>query len=318
MDSKRIFASRRGFTLVELLVVIAIIGILIGMLLPAVQQVREAARRIQCANNLRQLSLGTMNYESAFMRFPAGWTAVNEDFSSGGALLPGWAWSAELLPFFEQQNIANLADFDFAVTDPVNEPILTQVVDTFICPSDPDEEILDFSVSLTTGPVGNGNGSSSRNEVPGIGSVALLPQPQQNDEINLARANYSGVFGSIEIEDDPFAGNGVFFGNSEISFRNITDGSSNTIIIGERRNDLGAVTWIGLVQGIDEPFARVVGATDHSPNDLEEGFEDFRSYQPGGINVGLGDGSTQFINDSIAEDTFQALGSRAGGEVANF
>lgn len=73
-----------------------------------------------------------------------------------------------------------------------------------------------------------------------------------------------------------------------------------------------------MIPGINEPFARVVGATDHSPNDPDDGFEDFRSYHPGGINVALGDGSTQFIGDSISEPIFQALGSRAGGEIANF
>ena len=89
-------------------------------------------------------------------------------------------------------------------------------------------------------------------------------------------------------------------------------------MIGERRNDLGGVTWVGVIDGIDEPFARVVGATDHSPNDRGNGFEDFRSYHPGGVNVGLADGSTQFISDGISELTFQALGSRAGGEVVSF
>lgn len=98
MDTKQMLPSRKGFTLVELLVVIAIIGILIGMLLPAIQQVREAARRIQCGNNIRQLALGVMNFESAHMVFPDGWTANSENVSDSDAFLPGWAWSAELLP----------------------------------------------------------------------------------------------------------------------------------------------------------------------------------------------------------------------------
>ena len=109
----------------------------------------------------------------------------------------------------------------------------------------------------------------------------------------------------------------MFFSNSRIGFRNIRDGSSNTMLIGERRNDLGAVTWVGVVDGINEPFARVVGATDNAPNGPGEGLQDFRSYHPGGINIGLADGSTQFVTDNVSEELFQALGTRSGGEVVS-
>lgn len=293
-------ALKLGFTLVELLVVIAIIGILIGMLLPAVQQVREAARRTQCANQLRQLSLGVLNFESSRRRFPAGWTSAQ---NSANGLLPGWAWSAEVLPFIEQGNLASQIDFRASVVDPVNASFVTEIVDTFLCPSDPESEVLNFATEVSA-PVGNGSGTRNGGASAG-------------DELLLARSNYSGVFGNIEAADDPFRGNGIFFGNSRVGFRNIRDGSSNTMLIGERRNDFGAVTWVGVVDSIDEPFARVVGATDHAPNDAGNGLEDFRSYHPGGINVGLADGSTLFISDSISETTFQALGTRNGGEVAN-
>ena len=293
---------RRGFTLVELLVVIAIIGILIGMLLPAVQQVREAARRTQCANNVRQLSLSVLNYESAHMRFPPGWNSQSEFDSS-----PGWGWAAIVLPFIEQNNLASQIDFRSSITAPINQGVLEQVIETHICPSDPDPEVASLG-QLTSGPVGSGGGSTTRNPI----------QTSSGDELMVSRSNYSGVFGSLEVNEDPFAGNGVFFGNSRIGFRNISDGSSNTVMIGERRNDLGVVTWLGVIDGIEEPFARIVGAADHSPNDDGGGFEDFRSYHPGGVNMGVADGSTQFVSDSISEADFQALGSRNGGEVVSF
>jgi len=153
----------QGFTLVELLVVIAIIGILIGMLLPAVQQVREAARRIQCANNVRQSSLAILSFESANSRFPAGWTSQNES-----NLLPGWAWSAQLLPFIEKTNLADQIDFNDSITSSNNSLVHQQVVSAYLCPSDPDPEILEFSGGggnegggggIVPPPVGGGSSS---------------------------------------------------------------------------------------------------------------------------------------------------------------
>ena len=299
--------QKQGFTLVELLVVIAIIGILIGMLLPAVQQVREAARRIQCANNVRQASLAVLNFESSNMRFPAGWTS-----ESDSDLLPGWAWSAQILPFLEQGNLASQIQFNAPITRADNSMVHQEVVASYLCPSDPDNDILNFGSDGSSGggtPAPVGAGSSTNNSGGGGGSVQNLM---------LARSNYSGVFGSIASNGDPFDGEGIFFGNSRIGFQNILDGSSNTLMIGERRNDLGAVTWLGVFPEISEPFARVVGATDRAPNASNDSFEDFRSYHSGGVNMGFADGSTQFIDDAIGDETFRQLGTRRGGEVASF
>ena len=291
--------SKRGFTLVELLVVIAIIGILIGMLLPAVQQVREAARRADCSNKTRQLGLALLNFESAHQEFPAGWAA--ED-SSAAVSDPGWGWTAELLPFLEADPLFQLINFDQAVGAPIHEDIIQTVLPNLLCTSDPADEVLDIQGGDIPDPVGDGSGGSS----------------VSTDERLVGRSNYSGVFGTLQTGNgarNPFNGDGIFFANSEVEIRDIIDGTSNTMIVGERRNDFGPITWSGVIFTVQEPIVRVVGTADLQPNSDATNLEAFRSYHPGGINVTLADGSTQFINDQIDINIFRGLSTIDGEEI---
>ncbi len=290
--------SRSAFTLVELLVVIAIIGILIGMLLPAVQQVREAARRTQCLNNVRQLGLAILNYESAHQELPPGWSTIDitDPLSDNG-----WGWSAFILPQIEGINLRNQLEFRLPITDPSHVDILQESIPVFQCPSEVAPEIVDL------------NGETTDSTAPFVGGAL----PVTSNPIMVGRSNYSGMFGNEEIDEDPANGAGAFFANSNVELGRFTDGLSNTIIVGERRLDLGAVSWVGLVPGVPEAAERIVGAADHAPNDADGGFEDFASYHPGGINVVLGDGSAHFVASSIDEDVFQALSTINGGEVAS-
>ncbi len=286
--------NNKGFTLIELLVVIAIIGILVGMLLPAVQSVREAARRTQCLNNIRQLGIAAFNHEGSFGRLPPGWKSDSNIDPAAG---PGWGWATHLLNQCDATNVYNHINFQLAIDDPSHEEILKTLIPVFQCPSDPAPDLVNL-------------------EEPISGSAIPSPgMPLPHTELWVGRCNFSGVFGSNELHDDPSAGNGTFFWNSKIKFRDILDGQSNTIMLGERRNDLGYMSWVGVDEHIDEPFGRVVGSADHPPNHRDGHFEDFRSYHKVGANFAFADGSARLISDTVDGAVFQALATRAGSEI---
>ncbi|MEM7785337.1 MAG: DUF1559 domain-containing protein [Planctomycetota bacterium] len=282
----------KAFTLIELLVVIAIIGILVGMLLPAVQQVREAARRASCINNTRQLALAILNEETAVEKVPPGWNIANLSDPLSG---PGWGWATFILPHIEQGNLYENLDLQRDVDDPIHSDLIQTQVPIFYCPSEAGARVVDLGE-----PVGGGTPSGS--------FTSLM----------VSRCDYSGVFGVSEIDDSPLAGEGVFYGGSRTRFSDIRDGLSNTLLTGERTQRLGAVSWVGMVPTVDEPFARIVGTADHVPNDRKtEHFEDFRSSHPTGAVFSLCDGSAHFITNQIDEPTFQGLATISGRETVS-
>ena len=294
-------ARKSAFTLVELLVIIAIIGVLVALLLPAVQAAREAARASQCKNHLKQLGLAVHQYHDTMGRLPPGWLA---DKPEG---VPGWGWSPALFPYLEQ---ANLSEGSIrrhaAIADSTNQQARETPVPVLFCPSDPHPK-----VATIFGGAEKADQEDRRDEGDPLSRFIESGEPL----LRIARTNYVGVFGISEIEESPAAGEGVFFFQSRTRFAEVTDGLSNTVIVGERSAKLGNSVWAGVVQGANEAMARVVGIADHPPNHPDHHFDDFTSYHPGGVHFVFGDGSVQRLNDQIDMAVYQALCTRDGGEA---
>jgi prepilin-type N-terminal cleavage/methylation domain-containing protein len=237
---------RRAFTLIELLVVVAIIAVLIALVLPAVQSAREAARRLQCVNNLKQIGLALHNYESAVGCFPSGVISVlvdpNWTLPAGNCtafppeLGPGWSLFALISPNLEQQTLNNSINFNIPIADPSNQTVRETRIATYKCPSD-------------TGP----DSVSKYN----CGAPPLASNTPVPILTNLGPSGYVGVLGGANYgyptsmvgcyEYQPF--NGMFHRNSHVRVADITDGSSNTFGIAERDDHFVTTNWVGVIPG---------------------------------------------------------------------
>ncbi|MEW4565896.1 DUF1559 domain-containing protein [Bremerella sp. JC770] len=297
--------SRHGFTLVELLVVIAIIGVLIALLLPAVQQAREAARRIQCSNNLKQLGLAMHNYHDTYNTFPSGyiWNA-NPNFNATDWCKPSTVsygrapWSVLILPFAEQSNLyeeLNVnAEYSVADAQP-NNNILAAGRDTlanvsFIqCPSDP---------ALSQYPH-----KKCYAAVQGGGSDAMK--------------SCGGSSGGVR----RFYTNGMFHANSKLAFRDVIDGSSNVMMLGESAySEAWNLWWLSSAKHEGGAMSFALTAFVNQPNtpwDLQASGEaptsTFQSWHPGGFMATFADGSIRFIPETIEINTGRSLAVRNDG-----
>ncbi len=314
---------RRAFTLIELLVVIAIIAVLIALLLPAVQAAREAARRAQCLNNLKQIGIALHNYHDSMGTFPPGYLSLMDPvtFDNDG---PGWGWASFSLSQMEQGPVYNSINFVMGIEFPANQTARLTVIASFFCPSDawrmdtftvvdstttgtsPGAPICDVASSNYVGSVGSGDPSS------------LYPYIIDDDDGPPGRDN----------------GNGLFFRNHSITVAWITDGTSQTFAAGERSQNLSRASWTGAVTNAAVPLialqaeagldpegggALVLSHTGeghgpNSPSGLAHG-DQYWAMHPGGANFLFADGSVRFIKEQIGFSIFQALATRAGGEV---
>ncbi len=331
--------QRKGFTLIELLVVIAIIGVLIGLLLPAVQAAREAARRMQCTNNLKQIGLAIANYESAHSCVVSGYISAKGPLAQFGVAGynpdpqtgdngPGWGWLALLLPQIEQGPLHNAVNFSLPTWVADNSTVVSVGINAYLCPS---------AVNPST-PVSMVDAN-----------LSLLPVANQY----FARANYqynmgwndTGMPATVDYENPMLGCNGPMFRNSRVRYADVTDGLSNTVFAGEKTPYLSDASWVGIIPGyrhfaynafasagtggigVNYDYAGAILAAHsgpslyegpmviHPPNSPLGHTDEMYSLHPGGGNVLFGDGSVRFIKQSINLRTWQALNSRGNGEV---
>jgi len=340
-----------GFTLIELLVVIAIIAVLIALLLPAVQAAREAARRTQCVNNMKQIGLAIANYESAVGCIVPGYISYCSSGNCNSATAatlppqsavpgynpdphsldsgPGWGWLAMLLPFAEQSTLYAAMNVNLPTWAADNGTVVITQINIFLCPS--------ANNPTPTCPMVDAN-------------LNLLPVANQY----FARANYQYNMGWNDTSmtpayvnyDDPVLGdNGPLYRNSRVRYAGVTDGLSNTVFASEKTPYLADSSWVGIIPGYrhfaynafaslgtgglgvnyDYPGAILASHSGpslyedpvviHPPNSPLGHTDEFYSLHPGGANVLMGDSSVRFIKQSINLLAWQALSSRSNGEV---
>jgi prepilin-type N-terminal cleavage/methylation domain-containing protein/prepilin-type processing-associated H-X9-DG protein len=342
--SRPSFARRSAFTLIELLVVIAIIAILIGLLLPAVQKVRDAAARMSCTNNLKQIGLACVNYESAYGYLPCGFLGAEQVNAAPGT--PGvhkTSWMALVLPFIEQGNLANIYNFNYDYDHSANASAVAYQIKVYNCPSTPSGFRFDTSPSDDLGTPGpractDYSGLNAIKNFVGNACNPSIPANTIKDDTRIigvmTRDSHGG---GIAQAGTPFAA--------------ITDGTSATVMIGE---DAGRASWYGVggqliaastsgakpckEGGWADPNAAfsvdgavftctaafVNGATKDvcvpgpTPNSCPlncTNDSEFYGFHTGGCNIVFADGHVQFIQQSIPLCTLAALVTRSGGEV---
>jgi prepilin-type N-terminal cleavage/methylation domain-containing protein/prepilin-type processing-associated H-X9-DG protein len=322
--------QRQAFTLIELIVVIAIIAVAVGLLLPAVQRVRESGIRLVCTNNLKQIGLAMHNYHDAQGSFPPGfvYTVPPPKVPHGGGSPgggdgghgsvydrpplppfapledPGFGWATLILPYMEQQSLANQFDYRFPVESFTNLEPREQMLPSYVCPADSSAGVFEVTNDLNRG-------------------VALAA--------SCSYAACFGTFGNLGVSPDN--GNGVFYRNSKIRASDIQDGTSDTILVGERSGTFALAPWVGVMTGgtvrttpgapvytsIVEPapamaLARVAKRSLNNP--YCEPY-DFFTPHPNVCHFLFADGAVRGLALTIDITVLQALATRNGGEIVS-
>jgi prepilin-type N-terminal cleavage/methylation domain-containing protein/prepilin-type processing-associated H-X9-DG protein len=298
--------NRRGFTLIELLVVMAIIGVLVSLLVPAIQRVREAARRAQCLNHLKQIGLALQNYHQAQGSFPPAYQFVMpEEGAPPWDTAPGWGWGTFLLPFLDQEPLFRQIDLSVPIEESIHATVRTTPLRVFTCPTDRE-----------TG-------------------TYMLKKISMKDLVEAATNSYAANYGyGHDIGESPSYGTGIFCRNSKTRIAEVTDGVSTTLAIGERGAFFVRTPWAGAINGgtvsitpgapvnsnimEEAPVQVMASANGTTPlNDTDSSPYLFFSPHSNIVNFAFADGSVRGIATSMSPMILAALATRGGAETAS-
>lgn len=312
----------RAFTLIELLVTVAVMCLVAALLLTAVQAARETSRRVQCVHNLKQIGLALYLHHENLGVFPPGYSLENPQHDG---FRPGWGWGFFVLPGLEQPGLYNAANLMLRMTDPQQHTVISTRLSAFLCPSSADNG------AVSTGYLGF--------TVAGAEGLAPGQYVASGGHLDL-RKWYRARSAKPDIREVGI-GTGVFFVESRLGTRDILDGTSMTILVGERSRNVADSTWAGVpgfilptctqqawqVHTCDSGMFLVLGRTGPSSDIIQgtlpgqgalnakaAGADTFWSLHPGGGNFLFGDGSVRFIRETVNSAVFQARATRAGGD----
>jgi prepilin-type N-terminal cleavage/methylation domain-containing protein/prepilin-type processing-associated H-X9-DG protein len=333
---------RSAFTLIELLVVIAIIAVLIGLLVPAVQKVREAANRMKCSNNLKQMGLALHNYENTYGVFPPGQVHTSRSGEPASTV-----WGICLLPYLEQDNLHNRYDTKLLQTTPGNVAVIQTVIQTYICPTDPNTNRIEVPgtgsmfnarIAIATSSYKGMSGASPYGSSPAatiaglffdLTALAMTPEPPAQSVYDAvlsqpAPTSWRGLLHVVH--DTAIAGVVRSFRRERLA--DITDGTANSLAVTEYHTKTaytsGRAYW-----GYGRNQYSLATACPLAATRLPDGMDCERatngltpacirgtgSYHPGGSNAVFADGSVRFVHQNIDGRVWMALATIAGGEV---
>lgn len=286
------YKSRDGVTILELLVTISIIGVLAGLILPAIQSGREAARDLTCRHHLKQIGIGLHSFHDLYGKFPAGWQRESTGETAFG-------WASQSLAQLDQPGLQNQIVFNDHVSSAANADVRDQTVPVLLCPSD--NALRTFSLYPETDDDKQGPQT--------LANTVTAP-------VQLPASNYVGVFGTFDPDvylNEP--ADGAFMQDTAVSFRDFRRGLSQTFVVGERTARKLPATWLGIVMDGEDAPARVTGFASRGPNHPDSDECEFDSRHTGHANFLFADGHVEAVSDNIDRHVYQQMARRNGSEL---